>query len=305
MVIYTKPISDKDVDKMLSMTGYGRGTSTKDGFVFSAEMRSVNHRYADFVIRLPRELYSLEDRIRRLLQGSIVRGRVELNLSLDEYPADLRQLKVNYDLAEDYYHAIKALLNKLKLTEEVRLQHILSFPDLFRTGSILITEDQVWPVVEEALNEALEQLLKQRKREGENLCFDLLQRCSDLDEKVELAARQAEQSVADYRLRTKKKLEEYLAGNFEETRLLMECAILVERMNVDEEIVRLRSHLNAFRIILKDEKPAGRKLDFIVQEILREINTIGSKSGDYQLTNIVVDIKAELEKVREQIQNLE
>jgi len=288
-----------------SMTGYGHGRSTQDGFTFSAELRSVNHRYADFSLRLPRELYSLEDRIRRLLQESIRRGRVEVNLVLDEMPAGLRQVKVNYDLAEDYYQALKKLKKTLGLPYKVKLEHLLQMPDLFKQGGIILTEEQVWPAVSAALQEALTQLLDRRRQEGENLCRDLLQRCAGIEKLVESAAWQAEAAKEDCRRRMEQKLEELLAGQFEETRLLMECALLVERMGVDEELVRLKSHLDAFRSNLTGSDPAGRKLDFIAQEMFREINTIGSKAGDYKITSLVVDLKAELEKIREQIQNLE
>lgn len=288
-----------------SMTGYGRGSSTQDGFTFSAELRSVNHRYADFALRLPRELYSLEDRIRRLLQESIRRGRVEVNLTLDEVPAGLRQVKVNYDLAEDYYQALKQLSERLDLSDKIKLKHLLQMPELFKPGGITLTEEQVWPVVSAALEEALSQLLDQRRTEGENLCRDLLQRCTRLEEMVITAAGLAEGAKEDCRQRTEQKFAELLAGQFEETRLLMECALLVERMGVDEELVRLKSHIEAFRANLSGSDPAGRKLDFIAQEMFREVNTIGSKAGDYKLTNVVVELKAELEKIREQIQNLE
>jgi uncharacterized protein (TIGR00255 family) len=288
-----------------SMTGYGRASSSEEGFTFTAELRSVNHRYADFALRLPRELYSLEDRIRRLLQESIKRGRVELNLALDEMPAGIRQVKVNYDLAEDYYNALNQLSERLELSERVELKHLLKMPELFRPGGITLTEEQVWPAVSTALKEALARMLKQRQAEGENLCRDLLERCSRLEETVSLAAVRAEEAKEDCRQRTSQKFSELLAGQFEETRLLMECALLVDRMGVDEELVRLQSHIDAFKENLAGSEPAGRKLDFLAQEMFREINTIGSKAGDYKLTNIVVDLKAELEKIREQIQNLE
>ncbi len=288
-----------------SMTGYGRGSSSKDGFTFIAELRSVNHRYADFSLRLPRELYSLEERIRRQLQEAVKRGRVELNLALDEMPAGLRQVKVNYDLAEDYHQALQLLSSRLGLSEKVKLKHLLQMPELFKPGGITLTEEQVWPIVSAALQEALDQLLKQRRTEGENLCRDLLDRCSHLEEMVETASHCAEEAKEDCRRRTEQKFEELLAGKFEETRLLMECALLVEKMGVDEELVRLKSHIEAFRTNLTGSDPAGRKLDFIAQEMFREVNTIGSKAADYRLTNIIVELKAELEKIREQIQNLE
>ena len=288
-----------------SMTGYGRGSGSKQGFTFSAEMRSVNHRYADFSLRLPRELYSLEERIRRRLQDSIKRGRVELTLGFDEIPAGARQVKMNYDLAEGYYHTLQELCQTLQLSDRIELKHLLQMPELFKTGGIAVTEEEVWPAISEALDEALSQLLEQRRVEGENLGNDLLERCLHLEEMVEDAAKRAEEAKEEHRHRTERKFQELLAGQFEETRLMMECALLVERMGVDEELVRLRSHILAFRDNLTGMAPAGRKLDFIAQEMFREVNTIGSKAGDFQLTNLVVELKAELEKIREQIQNLE
>jgi len=288
-----------------SMTGYGRGSSSKNGFTFSAEMRSVNHRYADFSLRLPRELYSLEERIRRKLQEAIKRGRVELTLGLDEVPVGVRQVKMNYDLAEGYHRTLQELCRNLQLTDEVKLEHLLQMPELFKTGGISVAEDEVWPAISAALQEALVQLLEQRRIEGENLGRDLLERCEHLESMVAEASKRAEEAQEEHRHRTEQKFQELLAGHFEENRLIMECALLVERMGVDEELVRLRSHIEAFRENLTGTAPAGRKLDFIAQEMFREVNTIGSKAGDYQLTNLVVDLKAELEKIREQIQNLE
>lgn len=288
-----------------SMTGYGRGSSSKDGFTFTAEMRSVNHRYADFSVRLPRELYSLEERVRRLLQKSVKRGRVELNLSLDEVPAGVQQAKLNFDLARDYHRSLQELARNLQLLEDVKLEHLLQLPDLFKTGDVAVTEAEVWPALSEAVQEALGHLLEQRRIEGENLGRDLIERCQRLEDMIVEAAGRAEAAKEEHRLKTEHKFQELLAGHFEENRLIMECALLVERMGVDEELVRLRSHLDSFRENLTGSAPAGRKLDFIAQEMFREINTIGSKAGDYQLTNLVVELKAELEKIREQIQNLE
>ncbi|MDY6825695.1 MAG: YicC/YloC family endoribonuclease [Bacillota bacterium] len=288
-----------------SMTGYGRGCGSANGFVFLAELRSVNHRYADLALRLPRELYFLEDQIRRLLLTEIKRGRVEVSLSMNEVPAGMRQVGVNYDLAEDYFRALRKLTERLKLLEEVKLAHLLQMPELFKPAALELTEEQVWPAVSEALQEALQQLLEQRKVEGENLYRDLTARCGNLAELAAVATERAEEAKEECRLRTNEKFQELLSGNFEETRLLMESAMLVERMGVDEELVRLKSHIEAFRAAMEDNEPTGRKLDFIAQEMFREVNTIGSKAGDYKLTSIVVDLKAELEKIREQIQNLE
>ena len=288
-----------------SMTGYGRGNSSQEGFTFSAELRSVNHRYADLSLRLPRELYFLEDRIRRFLLKDIKRGRVEVNLTLDEMPADLRRVYINYDLADDYYRALQQMAQRLGLTDEVTIGYLLQMPDLFKPASVNLTEEQVWPPISTALEEALESLLEQRRLEGENLCRDLFARLERMRDMVAEADRQAGEAKEECRRRMEQKFAELLAGQFEETRLIMETAILVERMGVDEELVRLKSHLDSFHATLSGSDSAGRKLDFIAQEMFREVNTIGSKAQDYKLTNHVVNLKAELEKIREQIQNLE
>ena len=288
-----------------SMTGYGCATASQKGFTFSAEIRSLNHRFADFSIRLPRELYALEERVRSFLQEKIKRGRVEVYLNLEEVPAALRQVSLNQELAEDYFTALGGLTQKLGLEEKVKLKHLLVVPELFAPAKIALAADEVWPICATALEEALSSLLKERCREGENLCRDLVKRLDHLKELVDEAAIRAEEAKDEYRERLSERFNDLLAGQFEETRLIMECAILVERMGVDEELVRLRSHCAAFASHLKASEPAGRKLDFIAQEMFREVNTIGSKAGDFKLAHLVVEMKAELEKIREQIQNLE
>ena len=306
MLILTQHLRAREGKTLInSMTGYGRGVGVEQGFTFSAELRSVNHRYADFSLRLPRELYALEDRVRRLLQESIKRGRVEVTLTLDEMPASLRQVKINHDLAVDNFHSLQELAGRLGIDEKVKLKHLLQVPELFKAPGSALTEEDVWPAAGAALKDALEKLLQQRSAEGENLCRDLTVRCCNLEELVNEAAVRAEMAKEDCRTRIGEKVADLLAGKFEETRLLMECALLVERMGVDEELVRLKSHIEAFRMIIQGSDAAGRKLDFIAQEMFREVNTIGSKAGDYQLTGLVVEMKAELEKIREQIQNLE
>ncbi|MFO7951707.1 MAG: YicC/YloC family endoribonuclease [Bacillota bacterium] len=288
-----------------SMTGYGRGSSSQEGFTVTIELRSVNHRYADFSLRMPRELHFLEDQIRRTLQETIKRGRVEGSITLDEIPAGLRQVKVNYDLAESYYYSLQELCRQLDIDDNIKMEHLMQMPELLKTGSIALTEEQVWPVISAALWEAREQLVEQRRAEGENLCRDLLERCTRLEEQVDFATERAEEARDECRRRLEQKFAELLTGEFEESRLMMEIGIQVERMGIDEELVRLKSHLDSFRANLRGSELAGRKLDFIAQEIFREVNTIGSKAGDYPLTNIVVEMKAELEKIREQVQNLE
>jgi len=288
-----------------SMTGYGRGSGSKNGYGFLVEMRSVNHRYTDLVLRLPRELYALEDRIRRRILDQVKRGRVEVSIILEETPAGTQAVEVNQDLAEAYLEALRQLSRRLDLPMEVGLDTLVGLPDVLSLRGMVLPVDLVWPALEEALDEALSLLLQQRSAEGANLAADLLERCRLVREMIHTAAARAPEAQEECRRRMQRKFAEYMAGQFEENRVLMECALLVERMGIDEELVRLQSHLDAFEKTLGTPGPVGRKLDFVAQEMFREVNTIGSKAGDYGLAALVVDLKAELEKIREQIQNIE
>jgi uncharacterized protein (TIGR00255 family) len=287
------------------MTGYGRGEGSSSGFTVTAELRSVNHRYADFVFRIPREFYPLEERIRRLLQGEIKRGRVEVSVALEKLPSGLQEIEVNHALAEAYCRALHVLSQRLSLPMDAGVVNLAQLPEVLHVPGLAIPPDQVWPALEEALQGALAMLLLQRRNEGENLYRDLSERCRVVEEKLRQAAARAPLAHEEHRVRLDRRFRELLAGHFEEGRVLMECAVLVERMGIDEELVRLESHRRAFQKTLAAPEPSGRKLDFIIQEMLREVNTIGSKAADYALAGLVVEIKAELEKIREQIQNIE
>lgn len=287
------------------MTGYGRGSALRNGYGFTVEMRSVNHRYADLNVRLPRELYSLEDRIRRLIQSAAKRGRVEVSVTLEETPPGTRTVQLNADLAAAFYEAMLRLSRQLDLKPEISLHALVSLPDVLGLRGSDLPEVTVWPALEEALKEALSNLLKQREDEGRHLARDLNFRCRQIREMIRSAADRALQSKDECRLKLERKFAEFMTGQFEENRVLMECALLADRMGVDEELVRLESHLEAFENTFSVTGPVGRKLDFVAQEMFKEVNTIGSKAGDYLLAALVVDLKAELEKMREQIQNIE
>ena len=288
-----------------SMTGYGRGGSTKDGYSFTVEMRSVNHRYVDLALRLPRELYALEDRIRQVIQAQIKRGRVDLHITLEETPLGTRTVQVNRDLAEAYCQALQQLSRQLEMKADLSIDTLGSLPDVLNLRGMVLPEEALWPALASALEEALTRLLRQREDEGSNLLRDLQGRLTQIREMVRAATARAPGAKEECRLRVERKFSEFMSGQFEENRVLMECALLVDRMGIDEELVRLESHLDAFAKALLAEGPVGRKLDFVAQEMFREINTIGSKAGDYGLAALVVDLKSELEKVREQIQNIE
>lgn len=288
-----------------SMTGYGRGSSSGFGITASVELRSVNHRYADFVLRIPRELYSLEDRIRRLLQERIGRGRIEAAVTLEQTTPVSREICVNQEMAASYYSAMRQLSEKLSLPLDIGIGHLLQLPEVVKLAGGLFDEERSWANLEEALREALDHLVRQREREGESLLADLLERHRKVGEYLGKISELAPAAREEHRLRMESRLKEILLECFDENRVLMECAILVERMAINEELVRLASHLRAFEEALAATRPVGRKLDFIAQEMLREINTIGSKAADSRLAGLVVEIKSELEKMREQIQNIE
>lgn len=288
-----------------SMTGYGRGSVLKNGYGFTVELRSVNHRYTDINVRLPRELYSLEDRIRRMIQSEVKRGRVEVSVTLEETPPGSRTVQLNSDLAAAFCAAMLQLSRQLDLKPEISVHALVSLPDVLGLRGSVLPEETVWPVLEEALKEALSHLLKQREDEGRNLARDLNFRCRLIREMIRSAADRALQSKEECRFKLERKFAELMTGQFEENRVLMECALLADRMGVDEELVRLESHLEAFENAFSVTGPVGRKLDFVAQEMFKEVNTIGSKAGDYLLAALVVDFKSELEKMREQIQNIE
>ncbi len=269
-------------------------------------MRSVNHRYADFILRLPREFYLLEDKIRSFLKQKIERGRLEVTVTLEDTPPGTRSVKIDFELAEELYRALKELSQQFSPNLDVNSLFTGLFPEIVNIQHPAVDEQQVWDMLGECLHRALDELVDQRSREGAVLFQDLLKRCLSLEELVEKISTRAPLVYEDYRLRLEKKLQEMLGPTqIDENRMLMECALIVEKAGIDEELVRLRSHLQAFQKALKEQGSVGRKLDFIAQEMFREANTIGAKSIDFQLAALVVTVKAELEKIREQIQNIE
>lgn len=288
-----------------SMTGYGRGSCSREGFGVTVELRSVNHRYADFFLRVPRELHIFEDRIRSLLKKEIRRGRVEVNITLSGSPAGEEIVVVNEALALSYYRALEGLAERLELPLNMGLGELIQLPEVLQAPGAAPGEDILWPLLEEALQEALQNLVRRRSEEGDNLSFDLKAGLGQVEVLVGELAGLAPAVLEEQKQRLEAKLTGALGAHFDENRLLMECAVLAERADIHEEMVRLGSHLSSFKTALAGESPAGRRLDFLAQEIFREINTVGAKSQDYRLAALVVEVKSELEKIREQIQNIE
>lgn len=287
-----------------SMTGFGRGEGELEGLRFSVEIRSVNHRYRDILSRMPREFNPLEEKMKQVISRQVSRGRLEVSVSVRETSEREKKVEVNLPLARGYYRALNELKGKLQLEEDITLQLITGFQDVL----VVEKEDvlRYWPALGEALSTALQGLISMRRQEGENLTQDLLSRIDKIEVILEEIKERAPQVVEGYRIRLQERLKDLCPDlEIEESRFLMECTLFAERSDIHEEIVRMSSHLEAFRRTLNEGGAVGRKMDFLVQELNRETNTIGSKANDYQLSHRVVDIKSELEKIREQVQNIE
>ncbi|MBP3465156.1 MAG: YicC family protein [Angelakisella sp.] len=289
-----------------SMTGYGRGQQLLHGRSITVEIRSINHRYFEFSCRTPRGCAFLEDRLKRTLQQAISRGKVEVSLTLQTVESRGGAVAVDHALAGQYLTALRALAAEYGLTDDLTLSTVARLPDLFTVCRGEEDEEELAADVLSVLQEALDRFVAMREAEGERLRADVLSRLLTLEEHLAFVEERSPQTVAEYRARLTAKLNELLGGAVaDEARILTEAAIVADRLAVDEETVRLHSHIAQLRGILDCAEPVGRKLDFLVQEMNRETNTIGSKCSDTAIAGHVVEMKSEIEKIREQIQNIE
>ena len=289
-----------------SMTGYGRDQQLLHGRSITVEIRSVNHRYFEFSCRAPRGCAFLEDRLKRALQSAISRGKVEVSLTLQTVESRHTSVAVDHALAGQYLTALRALAAEYGLTDDLTLSAVARLPDLFTVCRGEEDEEELAADVLSVLQEALDRFVAMREAEGERLRADVLSRLLTLEEHLAFVEERSPQTVAEYRARLTAKLNELLGGAVaDEARILTEAAIVADRLAVDEETVRLHSHIAQLRGILDCAEPVGRKLDFLVQEMNRETNTIGSKCSDTAIAGHVVEMKSEIEKIREQIQNIE
>jgi len=289
-----------------SMTGYGRGEAVMPGRNFLMELKSVNHRYCEVFLRMPRYLSPLEDRIRRLIQSRIARGRVDGFLTVEACGAKNTLVKVDKCLAEAYYKSIKELQETLEVEGKIKLKHLINLPDVLTVEEPVENVEEMWPAVKVAVENALDNLVQMRRLEGERLSEDLLKKVERVAQLNEQIKKRAPLMVENYKDKLACRLKEFLEeGILENERIAAEAAFFAERSAIDEETVRLESHLNQVNDCLGADKPAGRKLEFIIQEMNREINTVASKAGDLEISRWVIEIKSELEKIREQAQNIE
>ncbi len=290
----------------LSMTGYGRGEQLLHGQNIVVEIRSVNSRYFEFSSRLPRGCAFMEDRLKKLLNSQISRGKVELGLQIQAVETSDMVVEVNLPLARQYREAMRTLYEELEIKDDISVGLVARFPDVLTTTRAKVDPEELWQDVEQVTSQALEAFLAMRRVEGGKLKEDLLEKLAELETGVTFVEQQSEGRVEAYTQRLYEKLKVILEErNIEESRIITEAAIFGDKTAVDEETVRLRSHIQQYRDILESAQPVGRKLDFLTQEMNRETNTIGSKCQDIQITKQVVEMKACIEKIREQVQNLE
>jgi len=289
------------------MTGYGRSQRQLDGWDITVEIKSVNHRYFEFSCRAPRSCGYMEDKLKGLAQSRISRGKVDLYLQLANTGTRCEsQVRVNLELAKSYVAALQALSDATGLPNDLDLAALSRYPDILTPERVELDEDALWQAVSQVANEALDRFVQMRETEGARLREDILQRLGTVERLTETVQAQSPQTVEAYRARLYQKLGTLLADrNIDDARVLTEAAIFADRVAVDEETVRLKSHLAQFRDILTQPDPVGRKLDFLTQELNREANTIGSKAQDAEIAAVVIALKSELEKIREQIQNVE
>jgi uncharacterized protein (TIGR00255 family) len=288
------------------MTGYGRGESERDGTKISVEINSVNRKQSDIVVNLPRELGALEPRIRQVVAERLARGRTNVVVSYTPSAQTSRTLALDSALARSYHDGMRSLQKELGVSGEITIGMILQAPGVLRFAEEELAPNEIWPVLEEALSDALGELVKMREREGRHLAKDLIRRLKVLRQELKEIGKKHPAIAEKYRANlleriTKAGLE--LAPNDE--RLIKEIAFFADRSDVSEELTRLESHLTQFAHHLRKDEPVGRTLEFITQEISRELNTLGAKAGDAEISRHVLACKSEVEKIREQIQNLE
>jgi uncharacterized protein (TIGR00255 family) len=289
-----------------SMTGFGRSQVNENGYDISCELKGVNHRFFDVHIRIPRRYAFLEDRVKDELKKNISRGRLEISINIEKTNESARNIQVDKDLAMAYYKSLKDLAETLNISPNITVVDIFKMPDIFNLADQEEDPELIWLVLKKTLDVAISSLVEMRCKEGINLGKDILARNAYILSEVELLEKRSPLVAQEYQEKLRNRINEMLSSNVvEEGRLLQEVAIFADKASITEEIVRLKSHIKHLDELLQDGDSIGRKCDFLVQEMFREINTVASKANDIQMSQVVVEVKAELEKIREQLQNIE
>lgn len=289
-----------------SMTGYGRAVATVGALTITVEIKSVNHRYFEFTPKVYRAYSFLEEKLKSYLQQYISRGKVDCFVQIDSDAVEDSIVQINHSLAAGYMNAFKEISERYDVSTDDAFKLLVTRADIFTVRKAPADEDAIWEAVKPVVAEACKAFIDMRTAEGEKLCNDILSRADNIISNVEFVEERSPETVREYNEKLKSRIAELIAdANVDEQRLLTETAIFADKIAVAEETVRLRSHIDQLRSFFESDEPVGRKLDFLVQEINREANTIGSKASDIEIARRVIDIKAEVEKIREQVQNIE
>lgn len=289
-----------------SMTGYGRHQETIDSMNITVEIKSVNHRYFDFSSRTPRIYGFLDEKLKSFVQSKVARGKIECNVQVDNLEDDSVVVEINHSLAKGYVEAFKSLSESYGIDNNLNAGILARFNDVLLIRKEEADEEKIWSAVKAVAETAVDKFILMRKVEGEKLRDDICSRADNILEKVEYVESRSPETVKEYTQKLLTRMNDVLSGvNVDEARILTEAAIYADKIAVAEETVRLRSHLEQLKGFFESEEAIGRKMDFLVQEINREANTIGSKACDVEIARCVLDIKSEVEKIREQVQNIE
>lgn len=288
------------------MTGYGRGENTQEGRRFTVEIKSVNHRYNDITIKLPRSMNYMEDAIKKKLTTQIARGKTDVYIFFETTSSQDVKIDLNEALTDAYVNQLQQIKMRYNLKDDISLSLIAKFPDILTVEKADIDNDVLFNILMPAVDMALNEFLALRQKEGKALKEDILGKLDKIKSFVEDIKVRSPKVVTEYREKLKNRLNELMdMKDIDEARIITEVTLFADRASVDEEVTRLMSHINQVRSILDEEEAIGRKLDFLIQEMNREANTIGSKSNDIEITQITVNLKSEIEKIREQVQNIE
>jgi len=287
-----------------SMTGFGYNEYSEDGITFTIEIKTVNHRYLDIFLRIPKQISSFEDRVRSIISERIQRGKVDVYITCENKSEDAIRVVPDEGLARAYRDALKSMAGCLGLEDDVSVSVLARFPDILKVENRQ-DDDRMGGILEKAVERAVSSLVEMREKEGRKLKENILQVLETVDSYLSRIRERAPLVVKEYKEKLEERIEELAGTRLDPARLAMEVALFADRCSIDEEIVRLESHIGQMREMLDQGSPVGKKLDFLIQEMNREVNTIGSKAGDLEITRCVVELKNEIEKMREQVQNIE
>ncbi|UPG63212.1 YicC family protein [Metabacillus endolithicus] len=290
---------------VLSMTGFGRSSGQIQSCLFTVEMKSVNHRFLDIHIKMPKQLLSIEDKIKKLISTYISRGRIEVYINLEGELQSSKTIHIDWGLLDQYTESLQQIKKRFSINDDLSLNHILSLGEGMEIREEALSSDEVEDELIQLAEVAVKQLADMRKVEGEQLALDINKRLDLLAEINADLQNMAPLVVDQYRERISKRVFEFVSGKIDETRILTEVALFADKVDISEEIIRIHSHVHQFKQTLQTKEPVGRKLDFIVQELNREANTIGSKANDGAIAKNVVELKSIIEKLKEQVQNIE